>query len=88
MRHTMISKGYGVALAAPQVAKSIALFVIAIKPNKNHPTRRIVNKVCINPNIIKTYGKKEPMWEGCLSLGEGDTTLFGQAYRWPKLTVK
>ena len=88
MRHTMISKGYGVALAAPQVAKSIALFIIAIKPNKNHHTRKTENKVCINPVIIKTNGKKQPMWEGCMSLGEGDTTLFGQTHRWPKLKVR
>lgn len=88
MRHTMISKGYGVALAAPQVAKSIALFVITIKPNKNHPTRDTVNKVCINPKILKTFGKKQPMWEGCMSLGNGETTLFAQTTRWPKLSVK
>lgn len=88
MRYTMKSKGYGVALAAPQVAKSIALFVIAIKPNSTHPTRNIINKVCINPKIIKSYGKKQPMWEGCMSLGESDTTLFGQTNRWPKLSVK
>lgn len=88
MQHTMLSKGYGVALAAPQVAKSIALFIIAIKPNKNHPTRKTINKVCINPKIIKTYGNKQPMWEGCMSLGDGKTTLFGQALRWTKLSVK
>ena len=88
MRYTMHKKGYGVALAAPQVAKSIALFVITIKPNKTHPTRRIVNKVCINPQILKKYGKKQPMWEGCMSLGNGKTTLFAQTTRWPKISVK
>ncbi|MBP9820724.1 peptide deformylase [Candidatus Saccharibacteria bacterium] len=88
MRYTMHKKGYGVALAAPQIAKSIALFIIAIKPNKNHPTRDTVNKVCINPKIIKTSGKKQPMWEGCMSLGNGETTLFGQTNRWPKLSIK
>lgn len=83
MRYTMHKKGYGVALVAPQVAKSIAMFVI-IKPNKNHPTRKIVDKVCINPKIIKTSGKKLPMWEGCMSLGDGETTLLAKLIGGPK----
>lgn len=88
MYYTMQKRGYGVALAAPQVSKSVELFVITIRPNKNHPTRAIINKVCINPKIIKKYGKKEPMWEGCMSLGGGDTTLFGQVNRYTKIKVK
>lgn len=50
----------GIGLAAPQVGKSIQLFVIKLSPNG-------VPLVMVNPKIIKSQGKNRVL-EGCLSL--------------------
>lgn len=59
----------GVGLAAPQVGKSLKLFVIDSEPFKelypDEPTRK---QAFINPTITKRYGEEVPFDEGCLSL--------------------
>jgi peptide deformylase len=64
IKHTVDKKQYGVGLAAPQVGVGLAVALIAIKPTPTRPNREIFNKVIINPEITKKYGKKVPMWEG------------------------
>lgn len=59
----------GLGLAAPQVGKSIRLFVIDGEPlAKDHPEMKDFKKVFINPRVTERKGDKVPMNEGCLSL--------------------
>ncbi len=61
----------GVGLAAPQVGKSIRLFVIdASSGADEEPELENFKKVFINPTIIETTGEEWIMNEGCLSLPE------------------
>ncbi|MEG1793634.1 MAG: peptide deformylase [Rikenellaceae bacterium] len=57
----------GVGLAAPQVGKSIRLFVIDTNPFMDEGKEGIV-KVFINAEIIERFGEEEYFNEGCLSV--------------------
>lgn len=57
----------GVGLAAPQVGKSIRLFVIDTNPFMDEDKEGIV-KVFINAEIIERFGEEEYFNEGCLSV--------------------
>lgn len=87
MRHTLKERKYGIALAAPQVAKSVALSVVHIRPTKtrpNLPKSKWADLVIINPRITKTYGTKQQLWEGCISLAE----VFAKVPRYKKLQLE
>lgn len=79
----------GVALAAPQIAVSLRLFIVAgfvfdIK-KKNITGTKTADKVFINPEIIKK--SKETKWipgEGCLSV----RWKYGTAKRHKQVTVR
>jgi len=59
----------GLGLAAPQVGKSLRMFVIDGQPlAKDHPEMRDFKKVFINPQVKERKGERVPMNEGCLSL--------------------
>ncbi len=59
----------GVGLAAPQVGKSIRLFMVdATSGADEDPALSEFRKVFINPEIIETTGEEWVMNEGCLSL--------------------
>lgn len=88
MRYTIERKKYGVALAAQQVGKNIALSVFGIKPTPNRPELRLFDTVVINPEILETYGKSEPMWEGCMSCGTSEDIVFAQVPRYKKLKLR
>lgn len=61
----------GVGLAAPQVGKSIRVFMVdATSGADEEPELKDFKKVFINPEIIETSGDKWVMNEGCLSLPE------------------
>jgi peptide deformylase len=61
----------GVGLAAPQIGKSIRLFIIdASSGADEEPELEGFKKVFINPEIIETFGDEWVMNEGCLSLPE------------------
>ena len=87
MQHTLIEKNLGIGLAAPQVGKSVALAVIAIRPTPHRPKVKEFDLVLINPKIIKHEGSKE-LWEGCISAGSNGTAdLFAKVPRHTKITV-
>ena len=88
MRYTLDKKKYGIGLAAPQVGESVALTIIGIKPTPSRPKLEPFNRVFINPNIIKSYGKKEAMWEGCISMGSSSSPIFAQTMRYPKVRLR
>ncbi len=59
----------GLGLAAPQVGKSLRLFVIDGEPlSKEHPEMKDFHVAFINPQVVERKGEKVPMSEGCLSL--------------------
>ena len=59
----------GLGLAAPQIGKSIRIFVIDGKPAaEDEPSLADFKKAFINPHIIQKTGDLVPMTEGCLSI--------------------
>ena len=59
----------GLGLAAPQIGKSIRIFVIDGKPvGDDEPELADFRRVFINANITEKYGDPELMTEGCLSI--------------------
>lgn len=88
MRYTVEQKKYGVGLAATQVGQPVALSVIAIKPTPTRPKLKKLEFVIINPEIIKTYGDTEPMWEGCISFGDIKNFPYALVPRYKKLTLR
>jgi peptide deformylase len=59
----------GVGLAAPQIGKSIRLFVIDADPHSDeYPEAKGFKKTFINPTIIETSGESLIYKEGCLSV--------------------
>ena len=60
----------GVGLAAPQIGRSLRLFVIDSSPMKEseEPSEPGLRQVFINPEIIEEHGEKWPFEEGCLSI--------------------
>jgi len=88
MRSMLQEKEYGVGLAAPQVGMSVALSVIGIKPTPNRPNLKAFDAVLINPEVIETYAKPIEKWEGCLSSGSGDNTLFAKVPRYESVKLR
>ena len=60
----------GVGLAAPQINKSLRLFIIDTSPFKDEESPDHVNckKVFINPRILSSSGDSWAFNEGCLSI--------------------
>jgi len=59
----------GLGLAAPQIGKSIRIFVIDGKPAaEDEPALAEFKRAFINPHIIEKSGELVPMTEGCLSI--------------------
>ncbi|MFN8209827.1 MAG: peptide deformylase [Bacteroidales bacterium] len=59
----------GLGLAAPQVGKSIRLFVIDGEPvAEDDPSFKNFKKVFINAHIVERSGEEVAMNEGCLSI--------------------
>ncbi len=70
MWETMYSSD-GVGLAAPQIDKSIRIFIVdASSGADEEPELTDFKKVFINPEITETFGEEWIMNEGCLSLPE------------------
>ncbi|MGB3587773.1 MAG: peptide deformylase, partial [Tunicatimonas sp.] len=58
----------GVGLAAPQIGKSLRIFVIDSTPLDEDEGNEGIRKVFVNPEIIETEGDDWPFEEGCLSI--------------------
>lgn len=63
-------KSHGVGIAAPQVGKSINLFVLDTAPFVEDEEKQVIpiKKVFINSEIIEQTGTKWDFEEGCLSI--------------------
>lgn len=59
----------GVGLAAPQIGKSIRLFIVDASPfEEDEPELKDFQQVFINPEILEEEGEEWDFNEGCLSI--------------------
>ena len=91
MKETMYNAA-GVGLAAPQIGKSIRLFLIDASPfaddeelsEKDRDVLKNFNKVFINARILKEEGTEWVFNEGCLSIPDVREDVF----RNPEITIE
>ena len=90
IKYTCDEKKYGVGLSANQVGEPLAISVIAIKPTPSRPDLELYEKVCINTEIVETFGEPELMWEGCMStaVDENGEPAMARVPRFTKIRVK
>src|SRR5258708_5686167 len=75
----------GVGIAAPQVYKSLRIFILASHPSPRYPKApKMKPKAIINPQILTKSQTKTKDWEGCLSI----PGIRGQVARFDSLMVK
>lgn len=64
-----MEKSEGVGLAAPQVGRSVRVFVVDASPlAEDEPALQDFKKVFINPTILEFDGEDKVYQEGCLSI--------------------
>lgn len=64
-----VAQANGVGIAAPQVAQSYRLFVVASRPNARYPNApQMEPTAMLNPKIIARSDEIVKDWEGCLSI--------------------
>jgi peptide deformylase len=88
IRYTLKNKKLGVGLAAPQVGELVAISVIDFKPTVSRPGVGTFSQVIINPEVVEGIGKKESMWEGCLSFGAANSPVFAKTMRYKKIQAR
>jgi peptide deformylase len=82
--HT-VQAASGVGIAAPQVAESQRLFIMASHPNPRYPNAPEMEPIAIiNPRIIAHSDETEKDWEGCLSV----PGIRGLVPRWKEIEVE
>ncbi len=75
----------GVGLAAPQIGKSIRLFMVDASPfEEDDPELKDFKKTFINPIIIEEKGDKWSFNEGCLSI----PGIRADVERQPEITIE
>ena len=75
----------GVGIAAPQVAESIRLFIVASRPSPRYPhAPKMEPTAMINPEITCRSSEVVSGWEGCLSVPD----LRGLVSRHQSIEVK
>lgn len=86
MKSALASQDDGVAICAPQIGKSIRIFVVAgrILSDIAGKKETLSDLTFINPEIVKISKKTEWLDEGCLSL----RYLYGKVKRSTKVRVK
>lgn len=82
MQSALAKESDGVAIAAPQIALSLCIFVVS--PNAYTPETKSKPLVFINPKIIKKSKKTAEMQEGCLSI----RWIYGKTKRSVNATVE
>lgn len=66
---TTVKQANGVGIAAPQVAASDRLFIVASRPNPRYPNAPEMEPTpMINPKILASSTETIDGWEGCLSI--------------------
>jgi peptide deformylase len=82
MQHSLARESDGVALAAPQIALPLRIFVVS--PNAYPDNAKWKPLVFINPTITKASKKTKVMEEGCLSV----RWIYGKTTRAVSATVE
>ena len=83
MLSTMEERG-GVGIAAPQLAVSKQIMIVASQPNQRYPDApRMQPMILVNPDIVWQSRETEKAWEGCLSV----PAIRGQVERSAKVDV-
>jgi peptide deformylase len=66
---TSVAQANGVGIAAPQIAASYRLFIVASRPNARYPhAPEMQATAMINPRIVAHSSEMVKGWEGCLSV--------------------
>lgn len=64
-----VGQANGVGIAAPQVAESYRLFIVASRPNSRYPNAPEMEPTAmLNPQILAHSTEVVKGWEGCLSI--------------------
>jgi peptide deformylase len=64
-----VAQANGVGIAAPQVGKSVRLFIMCSAPSERYPDAPLLAPaVIINPEILSASSQQVLGWEGCLSV--------------------
>lgn len=84
MKELVKSKKFGIGLAAPQIGESFAVCVIAIKSTPTRPNLEPYEKIIINPSF-EGIGRHSQLWEGCISSGVGNNSLYAKVPRYRKI---
>ncbi len=80
-----VKQANGVGIAAPQVARSWQLMIIASRPNPRYPTAPEMEPMAIlNPRILSHSTETAIGWEGCLSV----PGLRGQVPRYRAVEIE
>ena len=75
----------GMGLAAPQVNRSIRIFVIDLTPHaEDLPVGTQLKRIFINPHILTEEGEEWSFNEGCLSIPE----IHEEVMRKPSIRIK
>lgn len=78
-------KASGVGLAAPQIGKSIRLFIVDASPfEEDDPELKNFQQVFVNPEILEEEGKEWIFNEGCLSI----PNIREDVARKPKIRIR
>lgn len=75
---------HGIGLAAPQIGKSIRLFVVDGTTLEDEPTLIDFKMAFINPTVIDETGTEWPFEEGCLSI----PNIREEVFRNEKVRIK
>lgn len=82
---TTVITANGVGIAAPQIAQSYRLFIVASRPNARYPyAPEMQPTAMINPRIIAHSQEIVKDWEGCLSV----PGIRGLVPRYQSITVE
>ena len=64
-----VADANGVGIAAPQIYQSLALFIVASRPNPRYPhAPEMEPTAMLNPELLWASNDTETGWEGCLSI--------------------
>jgi len=84
MKEALAQEQDGVALAAPQIAVSLRLFIISPLVYNMVEKEKLPELVFINPEIIKKSKDQKKMDEGCLSV----RPWYGKVRRSSRATIR
>jgi peptide deformylase len=80
-----IKEANGVGIAAPQVAQSDRLFIVASRPNLRYPNAPSMEPTAmLNPSLLAHSNETVKGWEGCLSI----PGIRGQVPRYQAIEVE